>query len=653
MKRCKRKRGKKTSITKQESPVANSNPNQSNSLTVGDDSPPNIQYAKMRIISSPVFQLRDIIRALLSSAPPSCDLISTFLTYGQSLGASAIHGYLVDRCYDTQTLINDEFSSYQGVALCITYDAQLTEQQWEDVFGIHESTSTISKTASSFFHLADFLCILSGSRVVYYDPNERMTNDERAYVSIFDLENDDIEMFQDQFSPLDYFLLKSKTFYNGTLIRLPLRTNSTTQISTHILTLDDIKQQILRYFHSNESFIELLLNQTNLNTIEFDYTKDFQLLTKFLSINKHTLTTIHDAQSTTQLIHMTLSKQIDDINTSDISRWLLSINNEFNEIDKRDIQLKLLLPLTTFSTLIETYISSLISHNYQSIQITSTRTLYYCVIPSLNTFCKDDMCIQLRQIKFPKAYALFLKDLSRLIKPTTTSNLSIDLIWELMPDIDEHQRLLNDTQKFSLQQQQQQYLKITNNLIPDIWAEIGKQELFYSVTDGWGYVAIEDMIINNVDAGPIQDVLTFVFSEANAPIVILPSHVINGLCKYSNKHYLQVMTPFHASELLSKNSLILPRLTYEQKLSLLTYILLNDPDPGLVLELQLLPLANNQFITFQNKSSSSIYIIDHNSNFLKLFNERQYDKFLNPNIDKKLFDILSSQNFQGRNFYIC
>ena len=30
-------------------------------------------------------------------------------------------------------------------------------------------------------------------------------------------------MFQDQFSPLDYFRLRSKTFYNGTLIRLPLK----------------------------------------------------------------------------------------------------------------------------------------------------------------------------------------------------------------------------------------------------------------------------------------------------------------------------------------------------------------------------------------------------------------------------------------------
>ena len=72
------------------------------------------------------------------------------------------------------------------------------------------------------------------------------------------------------------------------------------------------------------------------------------------------------------------------------------------------------------------------------------------------------------------------------------------------------------------------------------------------------------------------------------------------------------MTPFHASELLAKNSSILTRLTYEQKLSLLKYIILNDPDPGLVLELELLPLANNQFITFQTKQASMIYIVDHN-----------------------------------------
>ena len=270
----------------------------------------------MRIISSPIIQLRDIIRTLLTSAP-SYDIISTILTYGQSLGASLIHGYLVDHCYQTETLINDEYSCYQGVALCITYDIKLSEQQWEDIFGIHESISTRTKNStSSFFHLTDFLCILSGSRVVYYDPNERMLNDEHAYVSIFDLENDDIELFKDQFSPLDYFLFKTKTFYNGTLIRLPLRINSNNnQISTQIQTFDDIKQNILKYFSSNYSLIELLLTQSNINTIKFDYTKDFQIFTRLLTIEKYFLTTIHDIQSTTQIIQLTLSKLINDINT--------------------------------------------------------------------------------------------------------------------------------------------------------------------------------------------------------------------------------------------------------------------------------------------------------------------------------------------------
>ena len=41
-----------------------------------------------------------------------------------------------------------------------------------------------------------------------------------------------------------------------------------------------------------------------------------------------------------------------------------------------------------------------------------------------------------------------------------------------MPDSDECQRLINENSKYSLPQQQ--YLKVINNLIPDIWSEIGK-----------------------------------------------------------------------------------------------------------------------------------------------------------------------------------
>ena len=270
----------------------------------------------MRIISSPVFQLRDIIQTLLtSSSSSSCDLLTTLLTYGQSLGASSIHGYLVDRCHESETLTNEELSSCQGVALCITYDSQLNEQQWEEIFGIHESNSIASKSASSSFHVTDFLCILSGSRVIYYDPNER------AYVSIFDLEHDDIELLQDQFSPLDYFLMKSKTFYNGTLIRLPLRTTSNDQSSSQLQSVEEIKQQILRYFSSQQLFMQFLLTQTKIKNIEFDHTKDFQMFTRFFSLEKQSLSMIEDTQSTTQVLQVNISKLIDEVNHRFVSSF--------------------------------------------------------------------------------------------------------------------------------------------------------------------------------------------------------------------------------------------------------------------------------------------------------------------------------------------
>jgi hypothetical protein len=137
--------------------------------------------------------------------------------------------------------------------------------------------------------------------------------------------------------------------------------------------------------------------------------------------------------------------------------------------------MKLLLPLNPFSLTTDGVINTSLSLNYQSMLITSSRILYYTFVPSSNLLPKIDLCTQLRQIKFPQAYALFLKDLSRLIKPTSSTNLTIDLIWELMPDIDEHQRVINEHQKHSLSTIEQYNAQIMNHLISDIWAEIGKK----------------------------------------------------------------------------------------------------------------------------------------------------------------------------------
>lgn len=137
---------------------------------------------------------------------------------------------------------------------------------------------------------------------------------------------------------------------------------------------------------------------------------------------------------------------------SDVIRWLFSVQNG---IDQSTIKFKFLLPLTPLTLAVD---SSSQHYNYQSIPITSSRILYYQSSKSFPSLTNTDPCIDLRQMKFPQAYSFFLKDLSRLIKPTTSSHLSMDLMWQLMPDIDE-----------------QTNMSVISHIIPDIWAEIGKK----------------------------------------------------------------------------------------------------------------------------------------------------------------------------------
>ncbi|RNA34289.1 sacsin [Brachionus plicatilis] len=174
--------------------------------------------------------------------------------YGDNIGAKVVKCLINENSYETQSLIATDYDIYQGPALCITYDAILKDEHWDEIFVNNDdeaSLQTASKSSHlprpksnqkpglnsqaskfmSFFHISDFIAILSGFKVAFVDPYERISTDERSYVAIFDLKNDtnDIEQFEDQFKPLEKIfnvpLLKSK-FYNGTIIRLPLRTQN-------------------------------------------------------------------------------------------------------------------------------------------------------------------------------------------------------------------------------------------------------------------------------------------------------------------------------------------------------------------------------------------------------------------------------------------
>lgn len=232
--------------------------------------------------------------------------------YGDNIGAKVVKCLINENSYESQNLITTDYDIYQGPALCITYDAILKDEHWDEIFvnndddgsvpSQNKSSHTprskslqnkgISSQATkfmSFFHISDFIAILSGFKVAFVDPYERISTDERSYVAIFDLKNDtnDIEQFEDQFKPLEKIfnvpLLKSK-FYNGTIIRLPLRTqNSNCSVSNKLVYVKDILVNAKDFM--KEAHLHILFSK-NISNIQFCRSKDNQNIEKvFFIIN--------------------------------------------------------------------------------------------------------------------------------------------------------------------------------------------------------------------------------------------------------------------------------------------------------------------------------------------------------------------------------
>ena len=263
--------------------------------------------------------------------------------YGDNIGAKVVKCLINENLYETSSLINQDYDIYQGPALCVTYDSILKDEHWDEIFicqdedsayasasngtkphaanGATSPPSGQSKTKSfigsrfssskatnengtangstgpqptnhaskfiSFFHISDFIAILSGYKVAFVDPYERFNNDERSYVAIFDLENDtqDIEQFEDQFKPLEKIfnvpLLKNR-YYNGTIIRLPLRTQtSSCSVSNKLVHVKDILMNAKDFM--KEAHLHILFAK-NISNIQFCRTKDSQNIEKVIRL---------------------------------------------------------------------------------------------------------------------------------------------------------------------------------------------------------------------------------------------------------------------------------------------------------------------------------------------------------------------------------
>ena len=369
----------------------------------------------------------------------------------------------------------------------------------------------------------------------------------------------------------------------------------------------------------------------------------------------------------TSTIIITLRKQIET--KIEKTEWILSIfADTMRLLNSNYFLMKLAIPISDNcdKDIRFSHKSNLISSDTGFIKTLFLTKPIICYIEDkegilMSHFCRLNISDSLKLSHFNDAYALMLKDLTKLIRKEPT------LLWSLMPDLEKNTEF--------------------SELLGEIWQEIAKHELFYSCTEGWGYVAIEDMIINDVeDQSILQEILTKVYSETNYPVVIMPQHVLKALQKYSPKDSLQIMTPSQTSDILHNNINLIEQLKTEQRIELLRYLvkepvqqtvsnqlpLTNGHSNGqqqtttvstssssnwasaaarYILDLPLLLLSNQKFIKFQQPSKvKTVYLVE--KEFMCLFNADTMESshFINPDLPKDLFQVLKKFEFQSKLF---
>ena len=183
----------------------------------------------------------------------------------------------------------------------------------------------------------------------------------------------------------------------------------------------------------------------------------------------------------------------------------------------------------------------------------------------------------------------------------------------------------------------QKWKKVQNPLLKLLCNE----RVVYSPVQGGKWLSVEDVTFVKLPENDPKELLVRVFLAANQNVATLPDHVLRALALYTDSS--TEITPSLTRRVLRETPSCYRSLSRLEKIQLLKFVLKDEQFSDL-LELELLPIANECFISFSN-SDEAVYISspEHPRELLPGLQ----DRFLDHDIDDSLFRSLQAVSKQG------
>ena len=174
-----------------------------------------------KIIKNSLSEVRMILLELIQNADDA--------------GASSLTFAIDSSTYGKHSLFSESMSSWQGPALLVHNNAKFTDEDFHNlaaVGGAHKLDSAV-KTGRfgigfcGVYKITDLPSIVSGDKLVILDPHRKYlygtTSDKPGLIMSFPDPAVEDDEFKDQFSPYMHFGCDFRKPYEGTLLRIPFR----------------------------------------------------------------------------------------------------------------------------------------------------------------------------------------------------------------------------------------------------------------------------------------------------------------------------------------------------------------------------------------------------------------------------------------------
>ena len=167
------------------------------------------------------------------------------------------------------------------------------------------------------------------------------------------------------------------------------------------------------------------------------------------------------------------------------------------------------------------------------------------------------------------------------------------------------------------------------------------KNIIYTPAQGGKWIKLADAIVERLAGSDPKELLVNVFLAANENVACLPEHALKAICLYSTLS--AEVTPSLTRRVLKNVPSSYSNLPRSEKLLLLDFVL-KDGCFSDLLGLELLPISNEQFMSFSN-TGETVYISSpaHPRELLPC----PQQKFVDESIDKDLSRKLNAVAKQG------